>query len=199
LSTNVGIAAPLLSRFDMVLVLLDSPEREWDQTVSEHILKSQMCRDDDEGVDMEDGLLNTNRGMWDLEKLQAYINYAKSFEPVLGTHAARVLTTFYKSKRNRDSYSSTEAGRTTLRLLESLIRISKAHARLMASAHVNVRDAVVAISLVEMSMQMQSAVGDDSVLHKDFPMDPDKVHKHLSEKLLTDLNLEDLNHLTDEF
>ena len=48
------------------------------------------------------------------------------------------------------------AARTTIRLLESIIRVAQAHARLMCHTEVQIMDAVIAVSVVESSLQVLS-------------------------------------------
>ena len=58
------------------------------------------------------------------------------------------------------------AARTTIRLLESLIRLAQAHARLMYRSMVSIQDAaVVAVTCVECSMQNTALLGGVNALH----------------------------------
>lgn len=41
LTVNVGIASPLLSRFDLVLLLKDRVDKEWDELVADYILEGK--------------------------------------------------------------------------------------------------------------------------------------------------------------
>ena len=60
-----------------------------------------------------------------------------------------MLTAYYQAQRRLEGRS---VARTTIRMLESLIRLTQAHARLMQRDTANRLDATVAVCLVEMSM-----------------------------------------------
>ncbi|CAM9579392.1 unnamed protein product, partial [Ectocarpus sp. 13 AM-2016] len=110
---------------------------------------------------------------WGTEKLQKYLCYVKdTFTSVrLSKDAEEVVGKYYQSQRSADNRS---AARTTVRLLESLIRLAQAHARLMCRTEVTLQDAVVSVICVETSLHSTAQLGVDSVLHSDFPPNPDE-------------------------
>jgi DNA helicase MCM9 len=160
LSVNCNLASPLLSRFDLVLILLDSQDEHWDTKVSNFILKG-------EEIFTEEDIL----GLWTFEKLQNYICFVKNtFNPQIPKESGKILAKYYQLQRR---LSDRVAARTTIRLLESLVRIAQAHARLMFHDQVTIQDAVMAVLIIDSSMHASNLVGVYSVLHSEFPEDPD--------------------------
>lgn len=81
-----------------------------------------------------------------MEKLRAYISFVrKKFEPSMTDAAATLLERHYE--KCRSAQSSTIP--VTVRFLESLIRLSQAHARLMFHEQVELDDAVAVIRVME--------------------------------------------------
>ena len=66
---------------------------------------------------------------------------------------------YYQIQRQSDDRSSS---RTTVRLLESLVRISEAHAKLMRRDEVQLEDAVAAITCISLSQTKSSILGNYS-------------------------------------
>ncbi|XP_068243598.1 DNA helicase MCM9-like [Palaemon carinicauda] len=101
LSVNVALASPLLSRFDLILVLLDTKNQEWDRIVSDYII---------EGCDIFSGDIG-NDGDWSLEKLQTYFCHIRSFQPSMTSAANSVLAKYYQLQRQTDQRNQ---ARTTI-------------------------------------------------------------------------------------
>ncbi|CEG48936.1 dna replication licensing factor mcm9 [Plasmopara halstedii] len=203
ISVNTSIASPLLSRFDLVLVLLDRRNTRWDHVVSSFIIKQAVgtttsMKQEAEHDESKDSLNKTDAqevimltdecALWSVSKLQAYVCYVKDkYKPELSRGAMTILQRYYQKQRASDSRS---AARTTIRLLESLTRLAQAHARLMCHSEVRVMDAVVAVFVMEVSKSTDNSSellegGVESVMHSSFSENPSEEYA-LQEKLVLD-------------
>ncbi|XP_046846241.1 DNA helicase MCM9-like [Xenia sp. Carnegie-2017] len=180
LSVNTAIGSPLLSRFDLVLVLEDTYTQEWDRVVSSFILQNKRIGQLRNADDSK---------LWSIRKLQAYIFLVKKRTPTLTNESNRILSKYYLCKRKATTNVSS---RTTIRLLESLIRLAQSHARLMFRDKVTIQDAIVAVSLVECSMQGTAILGTTNVLLTRFPNDCREEYIKQAEMVLNALDLQDM-------
>ncbi|CAL8314731.1 unnamed protein product [Lota lota] len=176
LSVNIALASPLLSRFDLVLVLLDTKNPEWDRVISSFVLE-------------EKGVPSESSSLWPMEKMKAYFCVIKHFKPQVSEEANTILSRYYQLQRQSNSRN---AARTTIRMLESLSRLAEAHAKLMYREQVTIEDAVVAVSVMECSMQGGALLGDANVLHTSFPEDPCHQYRVQCQIVLEGLRLPDL-------
>ena len=161
---NSGCGSPLLSRFDLIFVMLDVDDCSRDLLVSAHLLNASIkgvnvgqgfgvdVPSTDEGGVEEGGpgSLGTSKlaNLWDMSKLRNYIADCKErFQPALSEGARNLMNLHYTTCRSLQN-SSMEV---TVRFLESMIRLSQAHARLMHRHVVETDDAVAVILLLECS------------------------------------------------
>lgn len=133
---NINLPPTLLSRFDIIAVLVDKAEDKADKKVAEHILGMYL------------GEAEETRGI-SPELLKAYIKEAKKLNPILTSQAIDALTDAYVDLRQLDNGKSVTA---TTRQLESLVRLSEAHARMKFSHTVEVSDVKEAIRLIKESL-----------------------------------------------
>ncbi|XP_011862077.1 PREDICTED: DNA helicase MCM9-like [Vollenhovia emeryi] len=177
---------PLLSRFDLILLLRDTGNPEWDRLTSSHILKAA-CEDEENNshsAKLENmGPLNLT-GLWSEETLREYFAHVRStLKPTLTEEAKKILSATYLHHRS-DPCRKPE--RTTVRLLDSLIRLAEGHAKLMYRAKVEIIDAVTAAELVGTTLLDNSDAGCP------FPTDPVATYRLKAKDLLKRLNLQEL-------
>uniref|UniRef100_A0A453R4N7 DNA helicase n=2 Tax=Aegilops tauschii subsp. strangulata TaxID=200361 RepID=A0A453R4N7_AEGTS len=124
LSVNTTLSGPLLSRFDIVLVLLDKKNPKLDGIISSHILAQSTKAEENKA---SDAAVKSTQPLgikeWTLPCLRRYIHYVKQrFKPVLTKEAESVISGYYQLQRRDGTHN---AARTTVRMLESLIRLAQ--------------------------------------------------------------------------
>uniref|UniRef100_A0A8I7B9W3 DNA replication licensing factor MCM4 n=1 Tax=Hordeum vulgare subsp. vulgare TaxID=112509 RepID=A0A8I7B9W3_HORVV len=145
---NIHLPPTLLSRFDLIYLILDKADEQTDRRLAKHIVSLHF--ENPEVVEHQ---------VLDLPTLVAYISYARKFiQPKLSDEAAEELTRGYVEMRKRGNNpgSRKKVITATARQIESLIRLSEALARMRFSEVVGVRDVAEAFRLLEVAMQ-QSA------------------------------------------
>ncbi|XP_021286254.1 DNA replication licensing factor MCM4 [Herrania umbratica] len=145
---NIHLPPTLLSRFDLIYLILDKADEQTDRHLAKHIVSLHF---EDTEIAEQDVL--------DLATLTAYVSYArKNIHPKLSDEAAEELTRGYVDMRKRGNFpgSSKKVITATPRQIESLIRLSEALARIRFSEWVEMRDVTEAFRLLEVAMQ-QSA------------------------------------------
>nr|XP_004651298.1 DNA helicase MCM9 isoform X1 [Jaculus jaculus] len=177
-SVNIALGSPLLSRFDLILVLLDTKNEDWDRIISSFILQNR-------------GYPSKSEKLWSMEKMKTYFCLIRNLQPTLSDVGNQVLLRYYQMQRQ--SYSR-NAARTTIRLLESLIRLAEAHARLMFRNTVTLEDAITVVSVMESSMQGGALLGGVNALHTSFPENPQEQYRRQCELILEKLELPNLLH-----
>ena len=156
LPEQLDLPPTLLSRFDLIFLLLDEPDEKIDSEIAQHILKVR--KGESEAV--------TPKVPYDL--LKKYIAYArKNIHPVLTKEAMEELERYYVKMRKRiGGGSDTEGVRPipiTARQLEALIRLSEAHARMRLSEIVTRYDAREAIKIMEETLK-KIAIDEEGIM-----------------------------------
>mmetsp|Transcript_35544 Transcript_35544/g.113613 ORF Transcript_35544/g.113613 Transcript_35544/m.113613 type:complete len:311 (-) Transcript_35544:118-1050(-) len=149
---NIGLPDSLLSRFDLIFLLLDSMDAKKDQKVADHVIglhRTSAGAEDGGGDDLADVVKKGEEEMLQEEdaesRLKRFLSYAKSLEPVLHADARNALASGYADLRAKADERTLPV---TARCLESLIRLATAHAKLRLDDSVTVDDCNAAFELV---------------------------------------------------
>ncbi|KAK8992505.1 hypothetical protein V6N11_048584 [Hibiscus sabdariffa] len=181
---NIGLPDSLLSRFDLLFIVLDQMDADIDRQISEHVLRMHRFRsaidggeaaldgstrygredeaDTDSSVFVKYNRMlhgrKTDRGRkrdtLTIKFLKKYIHYAKHrIQPELTDEASEQIATAYAELRTASSNAKT--GGTlpiTARTLETMIRLSTAHAKLKLSRKITKVDVEAALKVLNFAI-----------------------------------------------
>ncbi|XP_062518421.1 DNA helicase MCM8-like [Corticium candelabrum] len=177
---NLRMGSALLSRFDLVFILLDKPDEEMDTMLSEHVMALHSGKKNSVGglVKSKAASVLELRGdddayrEWEKQKplserlkflgsefadllphclFRKYVGYARRYvHPKLSPEAAGILQSFYLELRQR--YHSSDSTPITTRQLESLIRLTEARARIELREVATKEDAEDIVEIMKYSM-----------------------------------------------
>lgn len=172
---NVDLTDPILSRFDVLSVVRDEVEYHQDRALATFVINSHIKSHPDmkdEGKEEEkqerqeylagtllddDGIRINEDELIPQEMLKKYMIYAKKFiHPKLNDVDKEKISDFYSCIRK---YSSAVGGIPIgIRHIESMLRMSEAHAKMHLREHVKAEDIDVAIKmLLESFLQSQKS------------------------------------------
>ncbi len=139
---QIDISPALLSRFDVIFVIRDLPNKVQDEAIATHVL--------------EEHKQEVTRDAIEPRLLRKYISYARQkLKPKLTDEAVEEIKQFYIKLRNQSGRADNAIKPIpiTARQLEGIIRLSEACAKLRLSNQVQRQDAQKAIELLKMSLQ----------------------------------------------
>ena len=154
---NLDVSSTLLSRFDLIYLLLDTKDRELDRKLALHIchMYTLVGKENDSKVEQDDESIvvgNPGEELLPLKSLTKYIAYAKAkIRPRLSKDAASKLVQSYSEMRR--ARGNRNVVTATTRQLEAMIRISEAFAKMRLSVEVTQKDVIDAKQLIEQALR----------------------------------------------
>ncbi|XP_018328891.1 DNA helicase MCM8 [Agrilus planipennis] len=167
-SENLKMGSPLLSRFDLVFIILDKPDETADALLSEHVLalhlgirKRNILQMAEEVIPLADATLPLKERLklkpdecldyLPHQLFRKYIAYAQKYvHPQLSDEAAVILKEFYLELRKK--YQTGDSTPITKRQLESLLRLTQARAKLELREEATAEDAIDVVEIMRHSL-----------------------------------------------
>ncbi|XP_030454649.1 DNA replication licensing factor MCM7 [Syzygium oleosum] len=138
---NINLPPALLSRFDLLWLILDRADMDNDLEMARHVVYVHQNRE------------SPALGFTPLEPsiLRAYISAARRVSPCVPRELEEYIASAYSSIRQEEAKTNAPHSYTTVRTLLSILRISAALARLRFSESVTQSDVDEALRLMQMS------------------------------------------------
>ena len=138
---QIDISPALLSRFDVIFIIRDLPNKIQDAAIAKHVL--------------EEHQQEVIRDVVEPKLFRKYVAYAKQkVKPKLTNEAVEEIKEFYIRLRNQPGRADSELKPIpiTARQLEGIVRLAEAHAKMRLNLEVTREDAKKAIELVKFSL-----------------------------------------------
>ncbi len=138
IASQIDLPSPLINRFDLIFPVRDVPNKERDERIASHVLRSQK--------DIE--LTKPEISSEFLKKYMAYIK--QNIKPELTDAAINEIKKFYVDLRNKGSSGEEDIKPIPIsaRQLEALVRLSESSAKLRLSKKITKQDAQRATELL---------------------------------------------------
>ncbi len=167
---QIDLPFSLLSRFDLYFIIKDTLNRELDQDIAGHILKTHEAAEKFTQSKTKKSI--SKEALEDIEKIitpqipidifKKYVGYARqNINPVLSKETSQLILDYYIKLRDAGRKSGSFSA--TPRQLEGLIRLSEASARVKLKDKIDVSDAQRAIKIFKTSLE-QTAVDKETGL-----------------------------------
>lgn len=188
LSQNLKMSPALFSRFDLVFLMLDKPSKLADKKLASHIIGDTKDMDDGDNFitqalmtqhnvqqkplrrRLEEATKRSNVNPSELlppQLIKKLVAYARQYvHPKLSDEAKEIIKEFYLKLRQRAAGDASSPA-VTHRLLESLVRLSEARARVELRDNVTAGDALDAIEIVKETVNGSLCEGPDTVVFND--------------------------------
>lgn len=143
---NINLPPALLSRFDLMFLLLDTPDLDLDTRLAQHVTNVHRTGKSASATMEESGLSD----FVPLILLRRYLSYAKTLTPIVPSSLIDYITGAYVSLRLGD-LSTPDSTMTTARTLLAILRLASALAKLNLRECVNSADVDEAMRLLQVS------------------------------------------------
>ncbi|KAM0688330.1 MCM DNA helicase complex subunit [Conglomerata obtusa] len=211
---NVGLPVSLLTRFDIVFVVLDEMNEESDKRIAERVMenhshskrhnelqedytkeehfkekvhntnfndenqnyvvtKNSSCPENDTGIknnnvkninddENDSDEFNLFPNMKNIKLLKEYINFCKNLKPCLTKKSQEIIVNYYSELRQKKDLIV----KVTPRTIETLIRLSSAHAKLRMSLEVLEGDVYAGIEILNESLFINKQKKDEIIINE---------------------------------
>ncbi|KAM3514434.1 hypothetical protein MY11210_001878 [Beauveria gryllotalpidicola] len=143
---NINLPAALLSRFDIIFLLLDVPSRESDEQLAKHVAFVHMNNRHPD--------IGTDNVVFTPHEVRSYVAQARTYRPVVPESVSEYMIRTYvrmRDQQQRAEKKGKQFTHTTPRTLLGVVRLAQALARLRFSDVVTQDDVDEALRLIEAS------------------------------------------------